>query len=173
MSALVQRHGGGSPVAAVVPADLSSYRLLAWTAVARLASPVATASATAVDVTGLAFALGANETWSFEFRLMTQSSAGLGHRWALDVPAGCTVVASARGSRGSAVSIIADDITADDTLTGTFGTGTYATGGWVDLYGTVANGSTAGTVQLRFATATGLDTATVKAGSFLNALRHS
>lgn len=151
--------------------DTGDFVAAAATTIARLTGDVTTTSASAGDVTGLSFSIGANEVWQFEAHLMTKCSTANGHKWAVNVPASAAVTASLRGSRASTASIISDDIVADDTLSAAVGTGTYATGGWVDIVGIVANSTTAGSVQIRFASATGGDTTTAKAQSYVTARR--
>lgn len=139
---------------------------------AYITSNVTTTSASAGDITGLSFSIGASEVWEFSAHLMTQCSTANGHKWAVNIPASCAIAGSLRGSRASAASVIADDIVADDTLSITLGTGTYTTGGWIDMFCIVTNSTNAGTVQLRFAAAVGGDTITVKGpGSYLRARR--
>lgn len=164
----------------VLTADSSATNGVKWAAAtdasvatARLSSDVTTTSSSASNVTGLSFAIGASEVWLFEFNVMSKCSAANGHKWALDLPSSATVAASLRGSRASVASILSEDITADDTLSTAIGTGTYTSGGWVQIVGMVTASSTAGTVQLRFASATGGDTTTAKAGSFLIARKVS
>lgn len=141
--------------------------------IARISGDVTTTSASAADVTGISFTIGANEIWMFDAYLSTQGSTANGHKWAIDVPASCTIHAIAKGSRAAVTSIISDTIVADDTLTATFGTGSYTSGGWVQINGIAANSTNAGTVQIRFAAAVGGDTITVKANSYIIARRIS
>lgn len=139
--------------------------------IARLTGDVTTTNATATDVTGLSFSIGASEVWAIEVHMLTKCSTVNGHKWALNVPASGLPYVSMRSSRGSVASILSDDILADDTLSATTGTGTYAAGGWVDMFGLIVNSTNSGTVQVRFASATAGDTTTVKNGSYLIAYR--
>jgi hypothetical protein len=143
-----------------------------WFAEQRLAANGTTTSATNSDA-GLSFSIGSSQTWSFCFQAFTQCSAANGHKWGLDIPTGATVEAIVRGSRGSTASIISDSITTDDGQSAAMGTGTYTAGGWVEIVGTIVNSTTAGSVKLRYASSTGGDTTTIKAGSYVEAHRIS
>ena len=139
---------------------------------AYLSSPVTTASNVIGDVTGLSFAIAVNEVWAIEVDIMSQCSTVNGHKWAINGPTGMTVAASLQASRASSASIISDDIVSINTLSTAVGLGTYSTGGFVRIVGIVtADATHAGTVQVRFASATNGDTTTAKAGSTLKARR--
>lgn len=113
-----------------------------------------TTSATAVNVTDMAFPVAADEIWAFQFFLVLGVSAAGGNiKFALDVPAGVlSIGAQVRGSSSNAV------ISADATLTG----GVMSTSsGSAIISGILRNGVNAGTLQLTFASGDGSATATV------------
>lgn len=131
-------------------------------------SDATTTSTTAADVTGLSFAIGANEIWSFEFNLRTGSSSAAGIKLGLNVPASATFLATAIHSQAGGT-FTSELFTADDTLGATIMTANAQTG-VTRISGTIANSTNAGTVQLRFAKVTS-GTATVAANSYVVAWR--
>lgn len=145
-----------------------------YTANARTTSDVTTTSTTAVDITGLSFAIAANEVWSFEASLFQQrSNSGRGSKYAANAPSGATLLASRSHTLDGSFSGI-QIITAIDTLGNTVeNSSNDATNVTVTWKGVVANGSTAGTVQLRFATVNADNTAKVMANSYITARKIS
>ena len=119
-------------------------------------SDQSTTSATAVDVTNLSFSIAANEVWSVEFFCGVNASGANGVKFAINAPSGATIGATARGNSAAPT-----QITAINTLTSALTT--VATGG-IQVAALIQNGSTAGTVQLRFASGDGVVTATIKGG---------
>jgi hypothetical protein len=113
-----------------------------------------TTSATAVDCTGMAFPIGASEDIAFEFFLVVNVSGASGVRFAINGPAGATIAAVVRGTAAAPV-----QITALDTLTGAVMTSSAA---GVHIFGVIRASTTAGIVQLRFASNDGVVTATLK-----------
>lgn len=98
------------------------------------------------DVTGLSFAIGANEVWTFRFSMKAVSAGAADFKFAVTGPAAPTAViygvinanasigTSAAAAFGTAVS-----------------TGSGAAEEWVVVEGVVRNGANAGTIQLQFA----------------------
>lgn len=128
-----------------------------------------TSNAVLQDDDELLFAIGANEIWVFQFNLLYTTLATPDIQLAVTAPTGATCdyagggvdVASGAGSTacGGAITVTAGSATANDPL--------Y-------LSGTIANGSTAGTVRLQWAQNTSNSNATtVHRGSSLSAFRIS
>lgn len=142
-----------------------------------LGTAVTNATATQANVTGLAVAIGASETLGFTLDLVvTGGTNGAVFRFT-----GPTSVTSFRQTYlGNSTGITAS--TAGTTTSWSTGAGT-ATGalinnatpftGVVRIFGYVVNGSTAGTLQLQFATASGTDSMSVLAGSVMQVIRNS
>jgi hypothetical protein len=105
------------------------------------------ANITLTDVTGLSFAVGANDIWHFRFVLRGESSTAAGWRFTLTGPAAPTAVWFGIGSTQDAPSAGA----------GTTFTGIVAAGGAAgtsqlyEVVGLLRNGANAGTVQLQAA----------------------
>jgi len=114
-----------------------------------LTSSQPTTSTTAVNITGMSFAIAAGEVWAFQFYILLTNLAGADTKFALDIPTAATVGAQVRGSSTSSL------ITADATLSA--GVVNTATGS-VIISGIVSNGVNAGTVQLMFASTSGAST---------------
>lgn len=115
-----------------------------------------TTSATAVDVTGMSFSIGASEVWAAEFYIGANVTGANGIKVAVNGPSGATVGATVRGTSATPT-----QITALNTLTAAVMT--TSTGGiWVSVL--MQNSTTPGTVQLRFASGDGVVTATVVGG---------
>lgn len=139
---------------------------------ARVASNVTINSTTMADVTGLAFAVGASEIWAFEFNLtITGNTNGL--KFDLTGPTSPTsLMATFFGNTSGITAISTDNVTAFSTATTTVFAAT-AVANVLRVYGTLANGSTAGTVQLRAGTLSGTNSSTVRLNSHLVAHRIS
>lgn len=123
-------------------------------AVGYVTSDQGTTSATAVNVTGMSFAIGTNEVWGVEFYAGVTVSGVAGAKVAINGPSGMTVGAQCKGN-GSTPLII----TALSTLTSAL---TTSATGAVTVFALCQSSSTAGTVQLQFASADGIVTATIK-----------
>jgi hypothetical protein len=138
----------------------------------RVTANVTESTATNTDITGLNFAIGANETWSFEAYLMVSASSVGGSRYGATFPSGTyTLMMQGHNAGGSG---------STETYAHTSGaSGTMISGfisnpidGFVKMYGVVKNGATAGTVQLRFASTASGDTITIAADSYMVARKH-
>ena len=128
-----------------------------------------TSNAVLQDDDELLFAIGANETWVFQFNLIYTTLATPDIQLAVTAPTGAMCdyaggsvdMANGAGSTtcGGAVALTSGSATANDPL--------Y-------LYGAIANGSTAGTVRLQWAQNTSNSNATtIHRGSSLSAFRIS
>ena len=128
-----------------------------------------TSDAVLQDDDELLFAIGANETWIFQFNLMYTTLATPDIQFAVTAPTGATCdyaggsidMGDGAGSTtcGGAVAVVGGSATANSPL--------Y-------VYGAIANGSTAGTVRLQWAQNTSNSNATtIHRGSSLSAFRVS
>jgi hypothetical protein len=125
------------------------------------------------NVTGMSFNIGANETWSFEFNIDNGCNNTGGVKYAITVPAGGVLNATALGLATSLTTIQFAQLIVSGTLTAAgFNRVNLATG-FTRIVGVVANGATLGTVQLQFASTTAGQTSTVFANSYLAARRVS
>lgn len=145
------------------------------TAGAVVASDVTTTNLTATDITGMTFAIGASETWSFEFHAKIGSSSAAGTKYAVDIPASATIMGQVWGSLGSTTAYTQDTVSADTTLGVAFNTAgltTAAQGANLHIYGVVVNSTNAGNVTIQHAKVTS-GTSTVYANSYFVARRIS
>jgi len=124
------------------------------------------------NVTNMSFAVGANETWSFEFNLQIGCSGAGGVKFQLTGPAsgGPAVNAVAEGSGAGAATITSSALAAFSSASVGFSASFAA--GWVHITGVVVNGTTAGTVQLQFASGTNAQTSTIFYPSYMVARKH-
>lgn len=140
-----------------------------WTYI-RLANDFTTSSATAVDVTGLAFTPAANTAYTFKGHLLLRTAtATVGARPGLAWPTGMTDgVAKFRTPSSATADLIASGNIAGAILTAVGGLPT-TTGSWPgEFAGTVIAGANpAGTVKVQVASETAGTNVTVKAGSWL------
>jgi hypothetical protein len=116
-----------------------------------------TSSTTLVDVTDLAFTIGANEKWVVDFTLFTPfANGGGGFSFALTNPSGATP-RNVGGAiyKDAAVSSVGPAVSTNGYVSGTSFLGATPAGAdnsaWAFLHAYIANGSTPGTVQLQFA----------------------
>lgn len=139
-------------------------------------SNVTTTSQSAASVTGLSFAIAANEVWIVKVHMKVGSSSAAGIQVAVSFPASATVTADWFGTTLTNGTNAYEQTTASGTLTttsfDTLGATTAAVGAFVDGRITVINSTNAGTVQIQFAKTTS-GTATVYAGSHLTAHRQA
>lgn len=141
---------------------------LAFQAAGRVTANVTVAATTFTDVTGLGFAVGANEVWTAEFEVDFTSTAG-GLKVQLTGPAAPALVAlTAVGTTTGVTAFTASRVAALATPTAVFGATAHTGTCRLKVY--FANGVTAGTVQLQFNSAVS-GTQTVLAGSYLTARR--
>lgn len=138
------------------------------TANAVLSANRTTTVTTAADVTDMAFAIPASQTWTAEFNLQHGCDNTGGVKYAISVPVGATFRAVVEGnetstSRGMAVLVVSDTLSAQ-----AFNIVNTASG-YAKVTLGIVNGATAGTVQLRFASGVDTQTSTVYANSYLTA----
>jgi hypothetical protein len=105
-------------------------------------------STTLVNLTGLAFTIGANEKWHFVAMLSLSSAVAAGIKWGLTYPAGA---AGRFGSAYQASTQIGDAVISGTPVEYAWGA-TYLRRSVVS--GLISNGATPGTVQLKMAQAT-------------------
>ena len=138
---------------------------------ARLAADVTNNTTTLANVTSLAIALAANSTYTIDAKVMFQTAAtATGIRLTQTAPAGATVVAQWNTPTTLTARTLANQRAAD--------TGAATTGVDVANANTLACGSllvmtgtTAGNLQIRFASEVAGSNAVVKAGSHLVATK--
>jgi hypothetical protein len=135
-----------------------------------LGADVTNNTTTLANVTGLAIALAANSTYAIEARVMFQTAAtSTGIRLTQTVPSGATVVAQWNTPTSLTSRTLANQRAANSgaatSAIDTSNSNTLATGSLL-----VITGSTAGTLQIRFASST-TSNAVVKAGSNLIATK--
>lgn len=98
------------------------------------------------DVTGLSFAVGASEVWTFRFSLKAISAGAADFKFALTGPSAPTAVIYGVINANASISTSAASAFATAISTGSGGSEE-----WVIVEGTLRNGANAGTVQLQFA----------------------
>jgi hypothetical protein len=120
---------------------------------------------------GLEFPIGSNEKWSFEFQMQQGMNNTGGMRYALDLPAGAVarhkIAATSTGSTAIATTVVEDESESGNihTVNNQFGS--------AEIIGTIANGSTAGTVRIQARVVTAGQTLTIYGESQLRAVRIS
>lgn len=135
----------------------------------KLADETVTSSNTLQDDDHLFFPIGANETWTFNMVLSVSANASGGLKYLFTVPSGATARAKIVGSANPFASAINTDLTVGNgTTNAILNTQSQL------IYGTVVNGSNAGTVQLRWAQNASFGTGTtINKNSNLLAIRIS
>lgn len=136
------------------------------------ASNQTTTSNTAANVNNMAFDIGANEVWSFEFFMQNGCSSTGGVKWAITTPAGASFIAVADGMSTSATGRTSSIMTVSGTLSIAFNAVALQTG-FTRITGTVGNGGTAGTIHLEVASGSSGQTTTVYGNSYMVARRIS
>jgi hypothetical protein len=121
------------------------------------------------NVTGMSFSIGANETWSFEFNLQNGCSGAGGVRYAISFPG--TLRATVVGMSNAVTAVTSSVITVTNTAATAVNTVNLGTG-WTRITGSVTNGATAGTIQLRFQSGTNGQTSTVYTNSYFTARKN-
>jgi hypothetical protein len=135
-------------------------------------SSYTTTSASAQNATGLSFAIGASETWSFEFFIFHGCDNTGGNKFAITVPAGASFRSVAVGKAAATTAIRSERMEVSGTLTSAFNAEANSNG-WTQINGTVTSSGTSGTVQLQYASATAGQTTTIQVGSHINARKTS
>jgi hypothetical protein len=138
---------------------------------ARLTANRTTTSTSMANITDLAIAMGASETWSFECELHAGCNNTGGSQFSVSVPAGATVKVRAFGNTNSATAWTSGQIAASDGASPTM-LNISAQGRRVCLRGLIINGATPGNIQARFKSVTNGQTTTVEANSYITARKH-
>ena len=138
---------------------------------ARITADRTTTSATFVDITDAAIAIGASETWSFEAALTVGCNNTGGGQWTVTVPTGATLRAMLQGNTTAATSWTGIAITTSGTNTVTMCAAT-AQGRLCFIRGTVVNSTTAGNIQLRHRAITAGQTITTNANGYITGRKH-
>lgn len=116
---------------------------------AYLSSAFTTSSTTSVDITGLSFAIGANEVWYIDCYMQTTKDVTSGMKFGITGPASSKITCTMFGAVAAGNAFIADELT--DATPGdmavTFNT---TTGNHVAHFtGTISTGASSGTVQMQ------------------------
>jgi hypothetical protein len=130
----------------------------------QVASDQTTTSTSLVDVTDLSFSIAANENWIFDFNLQLGTSAANGLRVALSFPTGATLRAMQHGTNNSLSAFTSQMIDTNNITSTSFQAVTTANG-FMDIKGSIKNGSNAGTVKVRIQSQNAANTVTVFAKS--------
>jgi hypothetical protein len=127
---------------------------------------------TPANMTGLSFAIAANEVWNIDLLVMTGCSGTGGVKVDVTVPTGATLRLNLFGTAASMSAFSSAVLTAGATLSAAFNVAAFQNG-FIRVTGVIINGGTAGTVQFRYAAGTAGQTATIYAGSTMSAHRMS
>lgn len=138
---------------------------------ARLTANRTTTSTAMANITDLAIAMAASETWSFECELHAGCNNTGGSQFSVSVPAGATVKVRAFGNTNAATAWTSGQISASDGASPTL-LNVSAQGRCVRLSGLIVNGANAGNIQARFKSVTSGQTTTVEANSYMTGRKH-
>ena len=128
----------------------------------------------ATNVTNMVLSIAANVNVNFEFKIFCScSGAGggaAGTNFAVTVPSGCTLLAAAHGTVTNSENARYNG--ENITTTGALTTNAYVKSmtGFIRVHGVAVNGSTAGTIQLQFASATNGQTSSILTNSFCSGI---
>lgn len=137
----------------------------------RITSNFTATSLTAVDVTNLALAIPASQTWSFDF-YMNGAGTAAGMKLAVTVPSGATLEAQAWAATTGVTVTRVERITTSGTLTTMIPLSNSGFDGPMLIHGICVNSSTAGNIQVQAAKVTS-GTLTIYANSYGMARRIS
>jgi hypothetical protein len=132
-----------------------------------VASNVTTTSASGASITGLSFAIGANETWVIDAYLFVTDSSTGGVQLAIDGPASTTVKGMILGNNTGRTNFASEKLSTLNTFNSSALVNTSAAGMQVHLHAMVVSSSTTGTIQLKFASFDGASTITIEAQSYM------
>jgi hypothetical protein len=138
---------------------------------ARCSADRTTTATGMANVTDLAVAIGANETWSFEASLCAGCNNTGGSQFSVAIPVGAAMRVKAEGNTNTATGWTAGVLTTSDAASPTM-LNVSAQGRSVDLRGVVVNGANAGSIQVRFKSVTNGQTTTVNANSYITGRKH-
>lgn len=142
----------------------------AYSTIKTVSSDQATTSTTLVNITDLFFAIGANETWHFVAKIFVTTSSTNGCAFTVTWPSGegvCWFDTNNTGVNNRITKII----TTSGTPTSNVFSSVAFTEGYVEVRGTIANGATAGNVQIQVRTVNATNTVTIKKHSTIYANR--
>lgn len=142
----------------------------AYSTIKTVSSDQATISGTFVNITDLFFAIGANETWHFVAKIYVTTSSTNGCSFTVTWPSGegvCWFDTNNTGVNNRITKIINTSGTATSNVLSSVA----FTEGYVEVTGTIANGATAGNVQIQVRTVTTTNTVTIKKHSTIYANR--
>ena len=138
---------------------------------ARLTADRTTTLATFGNVTDLAIAIPASETWSFEAALTVGCNNTGGSQYTVTVPAGAALRLMVQGNTSSATAWTEIAITTSGANTVTLCTAN-AQGRMCFLRGVVVNSTNAGNLQVQFRSITAGQTSTCNSNSYLTGRKH-
>ncbi|HLN20669.1 MAG TPA: hypothetical protein VK213_06245, partial [Bacteroidales bacterium] len=123
------------------------------------------------DVQDMSFAIGANETWSFEFNLSNGCDGAGGTNFGIAIPSG-TFRATVIGRGGNLSSSIDSDIITELSPSTAISFCRSNTNlGWTRITGVVVAGATGGNISLQFSSSTLTQQSTIYAKSYFTARR--
>jgi hypothetical protein len=139
--------------------------------VRKAANQGVTNSTTVVSDNSLTFAINANDTYTFRMYIIANFTTGTDFKFQIAAPSGATCSVSDLHGSSSGQNVVSDVINAGCGTTTAY-TSSFTGDHYVEIYGTVVNSTTAGSVTLKWAqnTSSG-NTTTVKAGSDLMAFK--
>lgn len=138
---------------------------------ARVTADRTTTSASFVNITDAAIAIGASETWSFEAHLSVGCNNTGGGQWTVTVPAGAAVRFQVYGNVASATAFTGITVTTSGANTVTLCTAN-AQGRLCKISGVVVNSTNAGSIQLQHRAITAGQTVTTNANSYMTGRKH-
>lgn len=152
--------------------DMSTaYLPLTWLAFSRVTGDQTTTLDTAVNCTNMSFAIGANETWSFDMIYFGGCNNTGGTKFAITLPTGCTLKSAVDAVNTGSTTFQMEQMTTSGTLTTNIFFELNSSALYAKIVGIAVNGSTAGTIQLQYASGTATQTSTIQANSYTTARR--
>jgi hypothetical protein len=165
-------YGDGANITGITATQVGAVPS-AWVSVGRVqTSNVTTTATSAADITGMSFPIAFGEHWQIEATILCGCNNTGGLKVGINVPASNTFRVGVNGN-GSATTFLTEHLSGDDTLSTNAFNVTNSQNGVVRLSGIIHGVGVAGTVQLRFASATSGQTSTVYVDSILRATRIS
>ncbi len=122
------------------------------------------------DITGLNFAIAANEAWAIEIRGEMSCSSLAGMIQTVTAPSGALLRLQHRANSNSPANFRGSIINASGTDTSAFSLVANTTMQW-EINGTISASTTPGTIQVRLRSVNNSDTSTILKGSYLYAKR--
>ena len=128
------------------------------------------ASATAADVTGIAFPIKSSESWIFEMDLYAVGNTN-GLAFSFTGPASPSLVLMNVFGNTSGITAVSSEVETAFATPTSVAFAAAAVANYIRIRLTVVNGITAGTVQLQCSTVSGANSSTLVAGSSWTAIR--